>query len=127
MTLITTYERNSIWKFDDRPMRLDAGAVDARERKVRLGGKVYRYQRVAKGEAIRLLRSPLGTLPVHRPEPPISREAEPLREALLRDLAGPMLGLDRFGLGDPNDLLSLLKAGETDTAGDDYRLLVKQL
>ncbi len=85
--VIITYERDSVWNLSDRAVRLDAGAVEAKERKVRFEGKVYRYQRVPREEVIRLLENPLGTIPIHRPAPPIHERNEPLLKLLLRDLS----------------------------------------
>ena len=85
--VIVTYERDSIWKLGDHPVKLDRGAVQAGDRKVRLEGKVYRYQRVPSEEVVRLLEHPLGTLPIHRLAHPINGKNEPLRKALLRDLS----------------------------------------
>ena len=88
--VIVTYERDSVWRFGDKPVKLEPGAVQAGERKVRFEGKVYRYQRVPNEEVIRLLEHPFGTLPIHRPARPIDPKAERLRKVLLRDLsAGP--------------------------------------
>ena len=85
--VIVTYERDSIWTLGDHPVKLDRGAVQAGDRKVRLEGKVYRYQRVPNGEVVRLLEHPLGTLPIHRLAHPFNGKNEPLRKALLRDLS----------------------------------------
>ncbi len=86
--VIVTYERDSIWKLGDRPVKLDRGAVQTGDRKVRFEGKVYRYQRVPNEEVVHLLENPLGTLPIHRLAHPIDGKNEPLRKALLRDLSG---------------------------------------
>ena len=85
--VIVTYERDSIWTLRDHPVKLNRGAVQAGDRKVRLEGKVYRYQRVSNEEVIRLLEHPLGTLPIHRLARPFNGKNEPLRKALLRDLS----------------------------------------
>ena len=85
--VIVTYERDSIWTLADRPVKLDKGAVQAQERKIRFEGKVYRYQQVPNAETIRLLEQPLGKLPIHRRGSPIALENEALRRVLLRDLS----------------------------------------
>jgi len=85
--VIVTYERDSVWTFADQPVKLERGAVQAGERKVRFEGKVYRYQRVPNEEVIRLLEHPFGTLPIHRPALPIDPKTERLRKVLLRDLS----------------------------------------
>jgi hypothetical protein len=65
VVLITTYERDSIWKVE-RGVSLAAAEVVARERIVRLRGRRYRYQKVAPAEVLRLLENPEGTIPIHR-------------------------------------------------------------
>ena len=68
VALITTYERDSIWKIE-RSVPLAAVDVSARERIVRLRGLRYRYQEIAPAEVLRLLDKPEGTIPVHRLTP----------------------------------------------------------
>lgn len=68
IVLITTYERDSIWKVE-RDVPLAAADVSARERIVRLRGRRYRYQEIAPGEVLRLLEKPEGTVPIHRVQP----------------------------------------------------------
>ena len=65
VVLITTYERDSIWKVE-RGVSVDAANVSAGERIIRLRGRRYRYQEIAPGEALRLLEKPEGTIPIHR-------------------------------------------------------------
>src|SRR5256885_14584009 len=60
--LITTYERDSIWKVE-RGVRLAAADVSPPERIVRLRGRRYRYQEIAPADVLRLLEKPEGTLP----------------------------------------------------------------
>jgi hypothetical protein len=80
VVLITTYERDSIWKVE-RGVPLAAAQVGTRERVVRLRGRRYRYQEVAPAEVLRLLEKPEGTLPIHRVLP-VSDKAS------LEDLVG---------------------------------------
>lgn len=63
--LITTYERDSIWKVE-RGVPLVAADVSTRERRIRLRGRAYRYQEVPPAEVLRLLEKPEGTIPIHR-------------------------------------------------------------
>jgi hypothetical protein len=63
--LITTYERDSIWKVE-RGVPLAAADVSAAERIVRLRGRRYRWQEVTPAEVLRLLEKPGGTIPIHR-------------------------------------------------------------
>ena len=54
-----------VWKVE-RGVRLAAADVSARERRVRVRGRRYRYQEVAPAEVLRLLDKPEGTIPIHR-------------------------------------------------------------
>jgi hypothetical protein len=78
--VIVTYERDSIWTIPDRPAEITD--VAPLPRTLRLDGRPYRYQEVPLEEAIRLLRNPLGRIPISRPmladSPTVSR-----RRALL--------------------------------------------
>lgn len=73
VVLITTYERDSIWKVE-RGVSLAAADVKARERVVRLGGRRYRYQEIGPAEVLRLLENPQGGIPIHRTIPVPGRE-----------------------------------------------------
>jgi hypothetical protein len=83
--LITTYERDSIWKVE-RGVSLAAGDVSARERVVRVGGRRYRYQAITPAEVLRLLEKPEGTIPIHRLAPVPDRRS-------LEDLIAAFRGL----------------------------------
>ena len=65
IVLITTYERDSIWKVE-RGVPLAAAGISVRERVVRLRGRRYRFQEIAPAEVLRLLEKPEGTIPLHR-------------------------------------------------------------
>lgn len=65
IVLITTYERDSIWKVE-RSVPLAAADVSVRERIVRLRGRRYRCQEIAAAEVLRLLEKPEGAIPIHR-------------------------------------------------------------
>jgi len=82
--LITTYERDSIWKVE-RGVSLAATDVSAAERVVRLRGRRYRYQEVTPAEVLRLLEKPEGTIPIHR-------TASIPDKRSLEDLAGAFRG-----------------------------------
>lgn len=85
--LITTYERDSIWKVE-RGLSIAARDVSARERVVRVGGRRYRYQAITPAEVLRLLEKPEGTIPIHRLTPvPEGRSLEDL-VAAFRALQG---------------------------------------
>lgn len=66
--VIITYERDSIWEIMARSPALDTAAVSLAERKLRWNGKSFRYQEADREEALRLLRKPLGTIPISRPK-----------------------------------------------------------
>jgi len=63
--VIVTFERDSIWAVRDRPAEITE--VAPLPRTLRLDGRPYRYQDVPLDEAIRLLRNPLGGIPISRP------------------------------------------------------------
>jgi hypothetical protein len=81
VTLITTYERDSIWQIE-RGLSLAAGDIAAPERLVRLRGRRYRYQEITPAEVLRLLEKPAGTIPIHRLVPvPDEKSLEDLKAA----------------------------------------------
>jgi len=63
--VIVTFERDSIWEIHDRPATISE--IEPKARTLRLDGRPYRYQEVSPQEAIRLLRNPLGSIPISRP------------------------------------------------------------
>lgn len=74
IVLITTYERDSIWKLD-RDVSLAAADIAAKERIVRLRGRRYRYHEIVPAEVLRLLEKPEGSIHIHRLIPVPSRES----------------------------------------------------
>jgi len=68
IVLITTYERDSIWKLE-RGVALATGDVSVAARIVRLRGHRYRYQEITPAEVLRLLEKPNGTILIHRTMP----------------------------------------------------------
>jgi|RhiMetdeSRZDD1v2_1073273.scaffolds.fasta_scaffold17925_10 hypothetical protein len=68
VVVVTTYERDSIWKVE-RDVVLAAADISAAERIVRLRGRRYRYQEIAPAEALRLLENPEGKIRIHRVMP----------------------------------------------------------
>jgi hypothetical protein len=68
IVLITTYERDSIWKLE-RGVALATSDVSVAERIVRLRGRRYRFQEITPTEVLRLLEKPNGTIPIHRITP----------------------------------------------------------
>ena len=86
VVVITTYERDSIWQVQRRVLMATDVAIEPPARRIELGGKIYRYQLVSNTEPVRLLRNPLGTIPVHRIFHP-RKDDDGLWEVLLRDLS----------------------------------------
>lgn len=84
--VITTYERDSIWQLERQVLKYSDLAIELPARRIMFGGKIYRYQLVGNAEPVRLLKNPLGTMPVHRISDPRTKDGG-LREVLLRDLS----------------------------------------
>jgi hypothetical protein len=74
VVLITTYERDSIWKVE-RGVSLAGADVSAAERTVRLRDRRYRYQEIGSAEVLRLLEKPEGHIPISRTTPVPSKES----------------------------------------------------
>jgi len=89
IVLITTYERDSIWKVE-RGVSLATADVSPAERIVRLRGRRYRYQEIAPAEVLRLLEKPEGTVPIHRMMPTPEKTS-------LEDLIAAFRGEDQRG------------------------------
>lgn len=86
--VIETYERDSIWRLRPAPVAIALeGHHDAAARTLVFEGRTYRYQLVANGEALRLLRAPEESIPIHRLAAPIQADGVALQDELLRDLA----------------------------------------
>jgi len=86
--VIVTYERDSIWTIAAGPRRIAAADVDASARILRMDGMKYRYQEVPLEEAIRLLRNPMGTMPISRPGLP-DRPTDERVQSLLKRCVPP--------------------------------------
>lgn len=82
--LIITYERDSIFNISSDPVPLNSASVSLPERQLRWNNSRYRYQEVGKQEALRLLRNPLGSIPISRPGPTSPSE---LIRTLIDDLS----------------------------------------
>ena len=63
--VIVTFERDSIWEIREGPVTLME--LEPRAPTLRLDGRPCRYQEVSPEEAIRLLKNPLGSIPISRP------------------------------------------------------------
>ena len=66
VVVMTTYERDSIWQVRREVLKSADLAIDVSARRIKFGGKTYRYQLVSNSEPVRLLKNPMGTIPVHR-------------------------------------------------------------
>jgi hypothetical protein len=86
VVVITTYERDSIWQVQRQVLKYADLAIELPARRIKFGGKIYRYQLVGNTEPARLLRNPLGTIPVHRFSHP-RKDDDGLWEVLLHDLS----------------------------------------
>jgi hypothetical protein len=80
--VIVTYERDSIWTIRDRPAAITE--IAPLPRTLRLDGQAYRYQEVPLDEAVRLLKTPLGSIPISRPMLADSPTASRRRALLFR-------------------------------------------
>ena len=81
--VIVTYERDSIWSFKNKLAVVEPQEKDAiQARKIRFEGKLYRYQLVSNDETLRLMKNPMGTIPIHRPLIPDAVESDTLLEKL---------------------------------------------
>jgi hypothetical protein len=65
VVVVTTYERDSIWKVE-RGVSLAGASVSAAERTLRLRDRRYRYQEIGPAEVLRLLEKPEGRIPISR-------------------------------------------------------------
>jgi hypothetical protein len=63
---IITYERDSIWQMDGT-VDLSSGSIEAPARRIHLKGRTYRYQEVQAAAVLKLLRNPMGSIPISRP------------------------------------------------------------
>jgi len=86
VAVVTTYERDSIWQVQRQMLKYSDLAIELPARRIKFGGKTYRYQLVSNAEPVRLLRNPLGTIPIHRISHPRTGD-DGLWEVLLRDLS----------------------------------------
>jgi hypothetical protein len=86
VAVITTYERDSIWQVQRQVLKYSDLAIELPARRIKFGGKTYRYQLVSNAEPVRLLNNPLGTIPIHRISHPRTGD-DGLWEVLLHDLS----------------------------------------
>jgi len=64
--LIITYERDSVWQMAGAAP-LSSKLIDPAARKINVHARNYRYQEISAAELLRLLRNPMGTIPISRP------------------------------------------------------------
>ncbi len=86
VAVITTYERDSIWQMQRQVLKHSDLEIEIQIRRIKFAGKTYRYQLVSNAEAVRLLKNPLGTIPIHRIWHP-QKDDTGLWEVVLRDLS----------------------------------------
>lgn len=82
--VIITYERDSIWELKSEPAAIKKGAVTDASKHILFDGKKYRFQAVDTLEILKLLKNPMGEIPIHRQKKPDIEQ--PLGKTLLRDL-----------------------------------------
>jgi hypothetical protein len=63
---ISTFERDSIWEIRG-VTPIDPAAIEVSPRIVHIGPRSYRYQEISPSEVLKLLKEPLGTIPISRP------------------------------------------------------------
>lgn len=66
-----TYGRDSFWSRPCTPVQ-KFGAVDAKTRSMEMDGVTYEYEPCSIEQVIKLLKNPLGTLPISRIEHPLT-------------------------------------------------------
>ena len=86
VAVITTYERDSIWQVQRQLLKHSELEIEPQTRRIKFGGKTYRYQLVGNTEPIHLLKNALGTIPIHRLSHP-RKDDDGLWEILLHDLS----------------------------------------
>ena len=82
--LITTYERDSVWH-NEGLVAVEPTEIEKSPRILHVRGKRYRYQEISAAEALKLLRNPMGTIPISRPQLPRGSPG-PSIEALILEL-----------------------------------------
>jgi hypothetical protein len=86
VAVITTYERDSIWQVQRQVLKYSDLAIELSPRRIKFENRTCRYQLVGNVEPVRLLKNPLGTIPIHRISHPRKGD-DGLWEVLLRDLS----------------------------------------
>jgi hypothetical protein len=66
---------------------LNRDTVSLAGRKLSWNGSRYRYQEVSKQEALRLLKNPMGSIPISRPQLPLHPAGSELVKKLIDDLS----------------------------------------
>jgi len=82
--LIITYERDSIWH-DDGIVSVAFSNIDVATRMIDLRNRKYRYQEISSEEVLRLLKKPLGKIPISRPLLPQANVPGPGLAMLIAD------------------------------------------
>ncbi len=80
--LLITYERDSIWH-NEGLVSLKAADIEVLPRILRLRSRKYRYQEITSAEVEKLLRNPLGAIPISRPSLPPASSPGPTIEELV--------------------------------------------
>ena len=84
VSVIVTYERDSVWEIPANPRIVKMAEIDSSSRILRMNDVKYRYQETPLQEAIRLLKNPLGAIPISRPMLPDRPTDEKIQSLLKR-------------------------------------------
>lgn len=88
--IVTTYARDSVWNVDQRPFKPLVGVERVETNSIVINGERFIYTQARLEEVVRLLRDPMGTIPIHRIYGPLAGQEQPVRiivEKLQRQLA----------------------------------------
>lgn len=77
--IVTTYARDSIWNVDQKPFKPLAGVERVGTNSIVISGETFTWTQANLGDVVRLLRDPMGTIPIHRICGPLSGQEESVR------------------------------------------------
>jgi hypothetical protein len=77
--ILTTYARDSIWNVDQQPLKALAGIERVEDDSIVINGERFTCTQAKLEDVLRLLRNPMGTIPIHRIYGPLSGQEELVR------------------------------------------------
>ena len=85
--IVTTYAKDSIWNVDRAPFKhlIDVERVDTADRVMVIQGEEYQITQADLRDVVRLLKNPMGKIPIHRIHKASAGQEELIR-ALLKKL-----------------------------------------